>query len=393
MAPYRCGWRGRNLLLLALLCLSPPVVGAPAPALQPAAPSPSALLVSAINQPHVVRGDDGRDHVEYDLMMINAFGGPITISSVEVVGPNGAVLGRIDGATLAAATQGVLLQTPVNSIPPSGAASVEIDLALKPGQVPQHLSHRIAYATPDAPPHLRALVGSDVVQGPELAVSQFRAIAILPPLKGAGWAAFNGCCTPNAHRNVRVSAGTRIGTAETFAIDFLRVDGDRFYSGDGKSDDQYSYFGAPVYAVAAGVVVATHDGMAETVPFGEPTTVERPADFGGNYVMIRQEQGIYAFYAHLKTGSVAVKPGQQIAAGTVLGGVGNSGNSTNPHLHFGLLDRPDFMTGISLPFVFGRYALTGHITDGHDDGTLVIKADARAVEDAYPLVGAIATYR
>jgi hypothetical protein len=382
------------LPLLALLCLMPMAARPAAGAAEGLAIPSTALLVTPLNPPHVVRGDDGRDHLEYDLLVTNAFASPVTLSAVEVSGPGGTVLGRVVGATLAAATQGVLEQAPVAAIPASGAATVEIDLALPPGRVPPRLSHRITYAVPHASPHLVAIIGSREIRGPELAVSPFDAVAIQPPLRGAGWAAFNGCCTPNAHRNVRVAAGTRIGTAETFAIDFLRVDGDRFYEGDGKANAQYPFFGAPVYAVAAGTVVARHDGMEESVPFQPATTLWKPEDFGGNYALIRQAAGVYAFYAHLQKGSVAVAVGQRVPAGTVIGRLGNSGNSTNPHLHFGLLDRPDFLTGYSLPFVFaGGFALSGRITGGDDSGTLQIQPDERRVRKAYPLVGAVATYR
>jgi hypothetical protein len=352
----------------------------------------TAILVTPINQPHVVRGDDGRDHVEYDLLVTNAFAAPVTLTAVEVTTPSGAVLGRIDGATLAAATQGVLEQAPVSAIPASGAATVEVDLALAPGKVPPVLSNHITYAVPGASPHLAAIISSYEVEGPDVAVSPFHAITIAPPLRGAGWTGINGCCTPNAHRDVRVAAGTRIGTAETFAIDYVRVDGNRFYQGDGSTDAQYPYFGVPIYAVAAGTVVAVHDGMDEGIPFQPPTTLHKPEDFGGNYVLIRQAAGVYAFYAHMQKGSVAVAVGQQVAAGTVIGHLGNSGNSTNPHLHFGLLDRPDFLTGYSLPFVFAKFTLSGHVTGGDDSGSLQIQPDTRQVSGAYPLVGDIATY-
>jgi hypothetical protein len=286
-----------------------------------------------------------------------------------------------------------LLQAPIDAIPASGAATIEIDLALPPGQMPTRLSHRITYAMPNALPHLAAIVGTREVEGPDLTVSRFRALTIQPPLRGPGWAAINGCCTPNAHRNARVAAGTRIGTPETFAIDFVRVNDNRFYQGDGKTDAQYPYFGAPVYAVAAGTVVAIHDGMDESIPFQPPTTLHKPEDFGGNYVLIRQAAGVYAFYAHLQKGSVGVAVGQKVPAGTVIGRVGNSGNSTNPHLHFALLDRPDFLTGYSLPFIFPGFVMSGHIVGGDDSGMLKIQADDRRVRAAYPLVDAIATYR
>ncbi len=384
--------RTRHWVLLAFASAGLALIASQSTRADGLAVTPTALLVTPLNQPHVVRAGDGRDHVEYDLLITNAFAAPVKLTDVEISTPSGSTLGRIDGALLAAATQGVLEQTPVSQIPPSGSATVEVDLSLPFGKVPPVLSNRVSYAVPDASPHMVAMISSYTIQAPDVAVSPFHAITIESPLRGAGWASINGCCSPNAHRDVRVSAGTRIGTAETFAVDYVRVDGNRFYQGDGSTNAQYPYLGAPIYAVAAGTVVARHDGMDESVPFKPATTLKKPEDFGGNYVLIRQAPGIYAFYAHMQKGSVAVAVGQRVAAGTVVGRLGNSGNSSNPHLHFGLLDRPDFLTGYSLPFVIAHFALSGHITGGDDSGALQITPEARAVSGAYPLVGDIATY-
>jgi hypothetical protein len=84
----------------------------------------------------VVRGDDGKDHVEYDLLVVNVVSDPVTLSSVTVLDRSGNELGRIDGDTLAAATQELFTHVPVPAIPPSGAVAVEVDLALAPGTVP-----------------------------------------------------------------------------------------------------------------------------------------------------------------------------------------------------------------------------------------------------------------
>ncbi len=188
------------LPVLALFCLMPVAARPAAGAAEGLAIPSTALLVTPLNPPHVVRGDDGRDHLEYDLLVTNAFASPVTLTAVEVSGPGRAVLGRVVGATLAAATQGVLEQPPVAAIRASGAATVEVDLALPPGRVPPPLSHRIAYAVPDASPHLVAIIGSREVPGPELAVSPLHAVAIQPPLRGAGWAAFTAAArrTPTA---------------------------------------------------------------------------------------------------------------------------------------------------------------------------------------------------
>lgn len=94
----------------------------------------------------------------------------------------------------------------------------------------------------------------------------------------------------------------------------------------------------------------------------------------------------------MKKGSVAFAVGRHVAVGEVIGHVGNSGNSTIAHLHFGLLDRPDFLTGYSLPFIFANFTLSDHIVGGDDRGALQIKPDGRPVSAAYPLVSAIAAY-
>ena len=65
------------------------------------------------------------------------------------------------------------------------------------------------------------------------------------------------------------------------------------------------------------------------------------AQYGGNHVVQDLGNGNFAFYAHLKTGTVNVKPGDRLSTGQVLGSVGNTGNSSAPHLHFHVMSTPD----------------------------------------------------
>ena len=87
----------------------------------------TAILVSPIHEAQVVRGDDGKDHVEYELLVINVFSEPVTLSSVTVLDPAGKELMRIDGDALGAATQTLFAKTPSPVIPPSAAVSVDVD--------------------------------------------------------------------------------------------------------------------------------------------------------------------------------------------------------------------------------------------------------------------------
>lgn len=84
--------------------------------------------------------------------------------------------------------------------------------------------------------------------------------------------------------------------------------------------------GVPVYAALDGRVVDAHDGE----PDMSVTLVVQPA----NYVILDHGNGYYALYWHFKRGSVAVRAGQTVAAGTQIGLTGSSGYSSGPHLHF-----------------------------------------------------------
>jgi murein DD-endopeptidase MepM/ murein hydrolase activator NlpD len=80
---------------------------------------------------------------------------------------------------------------------------------------------------------------------------------------------------------------------------------------------------------------------------------------GGNFVILDIGHGRYAFYAHLKPGSLRVRPGDRVRKGQVLGLVGNSGNSTEPHLHFHLMDDTSPLGSEGIPYVHETFALVG----------------------------------
>jgi hypothetical protein len=89
---------------------------------------PTAILVSPIHEAQIVRADDGKDHVEYELLVVNVFAEPVTLSSVTVLDPAGKELKRIEGDTLTAATQTVFARTQTAVIPASAVVSVDVDL-------------------------------------------------------------------------------------------------------------------------------------------------------------------------------------------------------------------------------------------------------------------------
>jgi len=353
---------------------------------------PTAILVSPIHEAQVVRGDDGKDHVEYELLVVNVLSEPVTLSSVAVFDPAGKKLMRIEGAALAAATQTLFAKTPSPTIPASAAVSVDVDLIVPAGAAPERVTHRIVYALkPDS--ELAPMIGALEVDAPEVAINRQPAIAIRPPLKGDGWLATTACCKPNVHRDERVAIdGVRIETGETFAVDWAKVQNGRLFEGGGKKVEQYYGFGEDVLAVADGKVVSVHDGMPDQTPFVFMVPKSK-SDYGGNNVVLEIAPNVFAWYAHLRQGSVRVKVGDTVEAGAPIAQLGNTGPSEGPHLHFGLLNKPDPVAGRSLPFVFDSFTLAGAIDfDASKEDRLLIRPDLRQVRFAYPLYGGIQNF-
>jgi murein DD-endopeptidase MepM/ murein hydrolase activator NlpD len=332
----------------------------------PTSPPPerqhTAIVVSAIGGPTGVPGSDGRQHIEYDLVITNVFNASVMVSTIDVITLDGDPLLSLVGDDLVAATQPLLGLTPLEEIPASGTAAVIIDVAVPRDQVPDRLTHRITYTLPADAPGAGQLE-SLTVDGPELVVDNRAPVVIAPPVHGPGWLnAFSCCDASSIHRGVRAAVdGARIVKSETFAIDWILLQDNRFFEGDGARNEQWFAYGTEVTAVAPGTVVFARDGQADETPKSLPSTLQEPGDSAGNHVVVQIDPGVWAFYAHLQTGSVAVEIGDQVVTGQPIGRLGNSGNSIGPHLHFGLIDGPNPLTANSVPMVIDHYSLTGSV--------------------------------
>lgn len=130
-------------------------------------------------------------------------------------------------------------------------------------------------------------------------------------------------------------------------------------------------FGQPVLAPAAATVVRAHDaerdhwsrnsvpGLLYLVAEGTVRELLGPGRILGNHVVLDLGAGVYALLAHLRRGSVRVRPGDRVATGQQLAECGNSGNSSEPHLHFQLMDHPSVLLAAGLPLRFERYQVAG----------------------------------
>ena len=136
-------------------------------------------------------------------------------------------------------------------------------------------------------------------------------------------------------------------------------------------------------------MVSIHDGMPDETPLVLMVPKSK-SDYGGNNVFLKIAPNVFAWYAHLCQGSITVRVGDAVEAGAPIAQLGNTGPSEGPHLHLGLLDKPDPIAGRSLPFVFYGFTLVGAIDfDASKGDRLVIVPDSRQVRFAYPLYGGI----
>lgn len=141
---------------------------------------------------------------------------------------------------------------------------------------------------------------------------------------------------------------------QRFAYDFLIMEDGSSHMGEGERNEDYHCFGEPVKAPGTGRVVATANDVEDNVP-----GVMNPARALGNHVILDHGNGEYSFLAHFKKGTVRVQPGAEVEAGTLLGLCGNSGNSSEPHVHYHLQDTPVFGKGQGMPPQFLDYVADG----------------------------------
>ncbi|MCO8273845.1 M23 family metallopeptidase [Actinoplanes sp. TRM 88003] len=181
---------------------------------------------------------------------------------------------------------------------------------------------------------------------------------LAPPVRGR-WVVLNSPGTAVPSHGVKAYG-------QTYAVDILRPSPDAAtsigWSWRTRRPETYPCFGEPVRAMAAGTVVRSTDRQRDhrsrdTWPtLISMMTVEAFArELGGapfilgNHVIVEHDDGTFAAYAHLRHRSTRVRPGDRVATGDHLGDVGNTGNTSEPHLHVQLMDRARVTAAAGLP--------------------------------------------
>ena len=307
---------------------------------------------------------DGMLHMFYELHLTNFGRNPVRLERVEVLDGNSeTVLAAYEDSDLTSRLRrlGPRDETDPENIAGGRRAVIYVLLAFEDfSAVPAGLRHRVTL-TPAEDPQDSAGDASTTLEVARVTVNRMQPIVITPPLRGEMWLAANGPSNTSGHRRALIAIDGRARIAQRFAIDWVQL----YDQGGTWKDDQlvnanYRCYGAEALAAADGTVANVKDGIPENVPGADsravPITLET---VGGNFVILDLGEGRFAFYAHLQPGGIRVKPGQTVQRGEVLGLVGNSGNSTEPHLHFHIADATSPLGAEGLPYLLESFQVLG----------------------------------
>jgi murein DD-endopeptidase MepM/ murein hydrolase activator NlpD len=302
---------------------------------------------------------EGRVRLHYELHLTNFAAAPLRPTALEIVDTgSGFPVARFAGDALGAriALVGPPDEAQLQGAVPAGRRAVlYVELDLSSEALPSALAHRLVYAREDG--------GEDTVAGPEVAVEKNPLPVLGPPLRGGPWVVIYDAAWARGHRRVFYAVEGRARLPGRFATDWVRVD-EAGHTERGDADLARSAlgYGAEAIAVADATVVAVRNDYPEQARVSA-NPKHAISDASGNHVVLDLGDGRYAFYEHLRPGSVRVAAGARVRRGQVLGELGFTGDSTGPHLHFHVADGPSPVAAEGRPFAFDRFRVLGRYDD------------------------------
>jgi Peptidase family M23 len=216
-------------------------------------------------------------------------------------------------------------------------------------QIPARLVHRL-------------VIGGSTIEAAIISTRHEKVHIVGSPLKGGPWVAVSGLGNESHHRRQLLLLEGSLHLSSRFAIDWIRLKNSEGSSGDNQDNRSYFSYDEPVLAVSDAKVVSTRDGIVENIPghFGKgKIAVAMSYDtIYGNMIILNLGDGQYAYYGHLKPGSIGVKEGDRVRRGQVIGRIGNTGSSFEPHLHFEITTSNSAFRGEGLPYALDAYTET-----------------------------------
>lgn len=246
------------------------------------------------------------------------------------------------------------------TINPGGRNVVFLWIELPINQpVPSSLRHQLVFSSTPA--------GTDkpsdtTLEDFSVLVNQDPAPVLGPPFSGGIWLAGDGPANDSNHRRSIFAIDGYIYSPERFAVDWVKIgsNGDTRHNGNTKNENWWGW-SEPILAVADGEITEVVDEFPDNTPrVLPPVTLDNIA---GNHIVLQIAQNRFVTYAHLQRGSIKVRTGDHVHRGDVLALLGNSGNTSGPHLHLQLTDRNSVLQSQGIPFVFAAFTYLGPGSD------------------------------
>jgi murein DD-endopeptidase MepM/ murein hydrolase activator NlpD len=357
------------------------------------------LVAKVITAPYAVSGSDQRIHLVYEVKVANITDGPIRLQRITVRdGQNGTTLTTLDAQAINERfSLGGRRGSESTELGPfqSGVLFVHVPLAHKTSS-PSVLNHLVEASVGQPSVELSIPMAETPVITAE--------VPVLGPLfRGGGYVAADGCCDSIRHVRALLALNGRFHLSQRFAVDWERIDNEgTVFRGEAKDVHSYHIYGAPILAVADGIVVASRNDLVDQLPGNLPNGL--PLDEAdGNFAILNIGGAAYALYAHMEPGSVRIRAGDRVRRGDHIGNVGNTGNTQAPHLHFQMMDGPSGFASNGIPYVFDTFAVTAVDEAGTADFdraeatgsrmTLAPRIPATSVRKALPLDLSVVDWR
>ncbi|MES2164389.1 MAG: M23 family metallopeptidase [Pseudomonadota bacterium] len=363
------------------------------------AASQAPVEAHALHAPQTVTGGDGVRRLYYELDIGNFYAdsGVLKLTEAAVYADDDTrPLATFSGAALAGLLRPNKELEADNSLAIAGGAHALLLIAAPlpdNRKAPHTLRHKLTFKT--AKGDLQTADDIAVMVGPRPPV------VLGAPLRGGLWLVDEGPGHAQSHHWGSVIAQNgRLTIPQRYAIDFFGLDAqghavrtpvDKLAQ---SSVEDWAGWNSDVLAAADGIVRDMRDGVADRKPLSpqeEPEELSARTLYG-NFVVLEVRPGLFVHYAHLRQGSVQVKPGQHVKRGAPLGRLGLTGGAGAPHLHFHVSDNASFADSQGLPFVFDSYTPAGHSSESealNNTSTIRLAPRAPKLRRRMPLNGDI----
>ena len=328
---------------------------------------PGQLTIEIFQKPTPMLAQN-KYYLVYELHLTNYQPSPITLTSLIIKGDDHQAF-KYSNAALSKMMRPIGIKNPGEDPLVIQAGMSKMIFVWLPFEtlkkVPNFLSHEVTFKVPSSLPNITPTSTSEAIL-----IENDLPVVIGTPLRGDYWIAGNAPSENSEHRNAHMILQARDYFAQRYAIDFVQIDkAGKTYHGNKSKNTNYFCYGKDVISVSPGRVIEVKNDMPENTPQSGKLAVPINLDtIGGNHIVIAIGGGKYAFYAHLIPNSIKVKVGDVVHQGQVIAKVGNTGNSSEPHLHFHIVNKPSFLAADGTPYLFDTFQVRpATVTKGKND--------------------------